>query len=137
VKIYIAAGFYHGGENMKKAILSLVISTLMACSFLTQANAELSSADKDFLIQQCQVSQADIDIIPKLSQETQTKISAWITAKDCEKLVSFKTTRNFYRQLLQLKPDEQLPFPPAGWNGNYLTEDEFGHYSKILTSHPY
>jgi len=72
---------------MKNTVLCLVVFVLIACCFLSRANAELSSADKEFLIQQCQISQADIDIIPKLSQETQTKISAWIAARDCKALV--------------------------------------------------
>jgi len=119
---------------MKKIIFSLAISTLMACCFLTQANAELSSADKEFLLKQCQVSQEDIDIIPNLKKEVQDKISTWIVSKDCEKLAPFKISRDYYRQLLRLEPAAPVPFPPPqGWHTDYLTDKEYENYGDILS----
>ena len=117
---------------MKKMILFLAVFTLSVYYFLPRANAELSDADKNFLLNQCQVSQADIDIIPKLDKDTQAKISAWIAAKDCNELVSFKETRDYYRRVLKLKPGESLPHAPSRLNWDYVTNDEFVNYANIL-----
>jgi hypothetical protein len=118
---------------MRKVIFSLLVSALTICCFLAQANAELSSAEKDFLIQN-QVSQDDINIIPKLSKETQANISAWIGNKDLKEMASFKNSRNYYKQLLQLEPTARIPAPPADWDVSYLTEAEFRHYADILSA---
>jgi hypothetical protein len=121
---------------MKKIIFILAIFTLMLCCFLPKVNAELSSADKEFLLKQCQVLQEDIDVIPKLERATQAKISGWIAAKDCQKLAPFKESRSYYRQLLKLEPNEKLPKGPLGWDFVYLTDAEYLAYVDLLQSHP-
>ncbi len=93
----------------------------------------LTTEDVEFLTKQCQVSQADVDIIPQLPKEGQAGISKWAAAKDCKKLTPFKATRNYYRQL---KPGARLPMPPAGWDFNYLTAEEFLRYSEMLEKAP-
>lgn len=94
----------------------------------------LTAADKDFMAKQCQVPQMDIDVIPQLGRMAQGYIVQWIDAKDCRKFVPFKNTRNYYRQLNINKP---IPLPPAGWNGRWLTEQEFKNYTHILGNAPW
>jgi hypothetical protein len=116
-----------------KYIPSIVVAALMLCWPLAKAHADLTPANIQFL-QQCKVIQADIDVIPKLSQEIQTKIASWITAKDCRKLVPYNASRKYFKELKSTVP---LPLPPAGWNGAYLTEEEFAQYVDILTNAPW
>jgi len=122
---------------MRKLILPMVVITLLACSFPIRANAELSATDKDFLLNQCQVSQEDIDVIPKLSKETQANISALIATKDPKQLIPFKNTRDYYRKLLQLKPKEPLPFTPYGMDKSYFTDEEYANWQKIYDDAPW
>jgi hypothetical protein len=125
-----------GGEFMKKIVFFLAVFALMAGHLPALAQAELSAADKEFLLQQCQVPQEDVDVFPKLDKRTQTGILGYIIAKDCQKLVPYKESRNFYRHLLQLKPDEKMPKLPPRWDFAALTEEEFLNYVDILNKHP-
>jgi hypothetical protein len=93
----------------------------------------LTAQDVEFLTKQCQVPQADIDIIPQLQKDGQAEISKWVAAKDCKKLTPFKDSRKYYRQL---KFNERLTLPPPGWNYIYLTVDEFLRYNDILEKAP-
>lgn len=94
----------------------------------------LTAADKGFMAGQCQVPQMDIDVIPQLGRMAQGYIVQWIDAKDCRKFVPYKNTRNYYRRLDINKP---IPLPPAGWNGRWLTEQEFKNYVHILENAPW
>ena len=123
---------------MKKIILLLAVLALSTSYSLRQASAEISVADKEFLLQQCQIFQDDVDVIAKLSEKTQQVILAAIAARDSAGFSSFKNTRNYYKFLLQIGADSAMPFPhpPEGWNGDYLTADELKHYDEILKSYP-
>jgi hypothetical protein len=117
---------------MKKIIFFLVVFALMVNFIPSQANAEFSGLDKEFLKKQCQVSQDDVDVVLSLKKEVQDKITSWITAKDCEKIVPFKVSRNYYKQLLRLEPTAPIPQPPEGWHTDYLTDKEYDNYTSIL-----
>lgn len=95
---------------------------------------ELTVADKNFMAGQCQVPQMDIDVIPELEGEAQRYILQWIDTNDCRKFVPYKNSRNYYRQLNVNKP---IPLPPAGWNGRWLTPQEFKNYVQILENAPW
>ena len=116
-----------------KFIPSMVIAALMLCWPLAKAHANLSPADAQFLTS-CQVVQADIAIIPRLSQSTQDSITKLIQGKDCGKTGPLLATRAYYRKLSIDKP---VPLPPAGWNIIYLTDDEFKNYVNILDNAPW
>lgn len=121
---------------MKKMVFFLAVFALMTGYLPARAHAELSAADKEFLLLQCQVPQEDVEVFPKLDKSTQAKILGYVAAKDCQKLASYKESRNFYRQLLQLKPDAKMPKPPPGWDFTALTDEEYLNYVDILNKHP-
>jgi hypothetical protein len=73
-------------------------------------------------------------MVPRLIQSAQDNIVRWIAAHDTRKLIPFKETRDFYRKLLQ-QPGK-LPHPPATWDYDYLTEEEFLNYSNMLDNTP-
>lgn len=118
---------------MRKIIWGYFLVVAMGLFFVPAARAELSAADKAFLTGQCQISQEDVDIIPKLSQKAQDKIAAWIAAKDTKEAAIYKNSRDYYRILCNLKPDDKYPLVSApGWHDMYLTGDEYENYLKIL-----
>jgi hypothetical protein len=121
---------------MKNLFVCLAIFGLTISCFLPKANAELSTAEKDFLIQN-QVSQDDIDVIPKLKKDAQAKISAWIAAKDLKELGFFINSRNHCKKLFQAKFGDPIPMSPAGWNIDYLTDEEYKRYVEILDNAPW
>jgi hypothetical protein len=116
---------------MKRTFYLLVLMLMVGWP-LSRANAQLSVVDKDFIIKECKIAQADIPVIPRLSDDTQAILQARIHKRNCLLLEPFETSRNYYRQLLQLGPHEPLPAPPAVWNSMYLTADEFENYMKIV-----
>jgi hypothetical protein len=95
---------------------------------------KLTAEEISFLTSQCGIDQADVDIIPQLTERGREILFQRIEKRDCKLLVAFKASRNYYRQLRYDKP---LPLPPAGWNGNYLTEKEFERYGDILLKAPW
>jgi len=90
-----------------------------------QQNIELSGADKDFL-NQCGVSQADIDIIPQLDKKGKLKIRAMLSLNDknCEDFLveSFKETRKYFKKFTP--PAAESPLPPPGYDRDFLIEAE-------------
>jgi len=90
---------------------------------------QLSSEQKAILLKDVQVPQEDIDTIKFFSQKAQKNIAGWITAKDLRKLVPFKDTRDYYRKLL-VKPGK-FPTPPATWDYDYLTPEEFINFCNM------
>lgn len=96
--------------------------------------SELTSDDVRFLSDQCHMDRSDIDIIPRLEKKVQPKLFARIAMRDCNLLSSYKTSREYYRQL---KPNTRIPMSPAGWSIDYLTKDEFKKYEEILDSAPW
>jgi len=94
----------------------------------------LSAADIKFLTGDCQISQADVGVIPKLEQKTQQLLIARTAMRDCKLVQALPASRDYYRKL---KPDTAIPMPPAGFSVEYLTDDEFKNYQKILDSAPW
>ena len=123
---------------MKRILIgSLVIAAV--CCLLPRANAELSSADKEYLIQH-QVSQEDTDIIPKLKPATQAKISAWIASQDETELIRFKVSRDYCRELYKTKLGEavpEAPTTPIAWSVDYLTTEELHHFAEVSDKAPW
>lgn len=118
---------------MKKIALVLLLSLPSLFCALQNANAELSQADKEFLVKQCQIAQDDVDIISKLKPEIQNKIASFVAAKDCQSLTVFKNSRDYYRKVKQLKPTDVFPMPPK-WDSNYLTEEEQKNFTAVEDS---
>jgi len=121
-------------QNMKRTVL--ILAALALTAFLAQqpAYAELSASERMYL-GESMVPRDDIAVIPKLSGKAQSKISAWIYARSGKGLTSFKNSRSYFKQLLKLKPGAKLPDPPAGWDTDYLTKEEYGQYA-IIASDP-
>jgi hypothetical protein len=99
------------------------------------AGSGMSPAQRDFLLQQCRIPQADIDVIPQFIQKAQDNIARWIAENDARHLIPFKTTREYYRKLLE-NPGGKLPMPPATWDIDYLTREEFLNYINLLNHVP-
>jgi len=119
-------GDTNGIKAGDKVILSITIN-------LQNRQRELTAEEIDFLTKQCLIDRADVDMIKQLSNNAQANILKWTAAKDCKKLTPLKATRNYYRQL---KPGVKLPTPPATWDFDYLTEEEFLRYVDILDKAP-
>jgi hypothetical protein len=96
--------------------------------------AALTTADIQFLNDQCKIGQPDIDVIPKLGAKTQQNLLSRIAKRDCAQLQPFIASRNYFRQL---KPNTAIPLAPAGWSIDYMTDEEFKQYLKILDSAPW
>jgi hypothetical protein len=94
----------------------------------------LTSQDFEFLTKQCLIDQADVDVIPQLTQEGKGPIFSAINNKDCKQLAPFKASREYFKQL---KPKTKLPMPPNGWDTNYLTDKEFEQYTEIIADAPW
>ncbi len=101
---------------------------------LRSSQIELTTEDVDFLKNQCNMEQVDVDVIPQLDGRTQAEISEWIAAKDCKKLTPLKVSRDYYRQL---SLDKVIPLAPAGWDIAYLTDAEWRNYLEILENAPW
>jgi hypothetical protein len=130
----MGTGNRKGEFEMGKKVFCLIVMAMILCWPHVRADAELSSADKDFLVQ-CQVSEEDIEMIPKLMQEVQNELSALIATRDCMKIAPFKNTRDYYGQL---KPRTNLPRrKPFKFVGDYLTDDEWAHYQDLLKVSPW
>ena len=100
----------------------------------TLPSRALTTADKDFVMNQCQVPQVDVDVIPQLGSEAQGYILQWIDAKDCGKFAAFKNSRNYYRKLDINKP---IQMTPAGFSGRWLTAQEFKNFKYIMDNAPW
>jgi hypothetical protein len=94
----------------------------------------LTTADIQFLSGQCNIGQADINIIPKLSARTQQDLQSRIAKRDCALLQPFIASRNYFKRL---KPNSVIPLTPLGWDVSYMTDEEFQQYLKILDSAPW
>ena len=94
----------------------------------------LTTADIQFLSGQCNIGQADINIIPKLSARTQQDLQSRIAKRDCALLQPFIASRNYFKGL---KPNSVIPLTPLGWDVSYMTDEEFQQYLKILDSAPW
>ncbi len=99
-----------------------------------QFTNELKPADIDFLVRECGIDRADVDIIPELSVDTQSSISSLISAKDCKGFLPFKNSRQYYRSLI---PGKAVQLTPVGWSVSYMTDSEFQRYLEILNKAPW
>ncbi len=97
----------------------LLILALASAVCFAQANggetpapppAKLTAADTQFLTDQCKIGQPDIDVIPKLSPDTQQKLQSLTSRRDCTLLQPFIASRNYFRQL---KPNTAIPLAPV------------------------
>lgn len=95
--------------------------------------AKLTTADTQFL-DQCKIGQPDVDVIPKLSADTQRNLQSIISRRDCTLLQPFIASRSYFRKLDVKK---EIPLPPVGWSINYLTEIEYQQYLDILNNAPW
>jgi ankyrin repeat protein len=121
-------------NNYEPMIAFLRQSGAQGGKLAQQVPTALSESDVTFLAEQCHLEKSDIDSIPKLDANTQKKLFARISLKDCKLLAGFKTTKEYYRSL---KPNSRIPMPPAGNDLHYLTEEEFKNYQKILDEAPW
>ncbi len=96
---------------------------------------QLSPAQKEMLANQGGVLPADVEVIMQLNEKVQAKFVRWLANNDFKKLVPFKNSRIYYRKLLE-KPG-LVPLPLPGWNGDYLTPEEFCNYTNILDNAPW
>lgn len=95
---------------------------------------ELTAQDVEFLTKQCSIDRSDVNVIPKLEEQTRMKLMSRIDRKDCKLFAQFKASREYFKSL---KPKSQIPLAPAGWNIDYLTKKEFSQYAAILESAPW
>ncbi|MGA9112030.1 MAG: hypothetical protein ACLPSL_16155 [Smithella sp.] len=95
---------------------------------------KLTVEEKDFLIKQCLVDPADLDIISELNPNNQTTVLNGANARDCSKIASLKASREYYRKL---RLDAIVPLPPVGWSLGWLTDKEYQHYLDILNNAPW
>jgi hypothetical protein len=95
---------------------------------------KLTVEEKDFLIKQCFVDPADLDIISELNPNNQTTVLNGASTRDCSKIASFKASREYYKKL---KPNATVPLTPVGWNISWLTDKEYQHYIDILNNAPW
>lgn len=125
------------------AFAALLVLTVASVVCFAQVNggktpvtppAKLTTADTQFLTDQCKIGQSDIDVIPKLSADTQQSLLSRIAQRNCALLQPFIASRNYLRQL---KPNTVIPLTPPGWNVSYMTDEEFRQYLKILDSAPW
>jgi hypothetical protein len=107
--------------------------TIAVTIYLQDRQRELTAEEIDFLTKQCLIDRADVDMIKQLSNNAQANILKWTVAKDCKKLTPFKASREYYRML---KPGSRLPLPPAGWDFDWLTDDEYLRFVDILQKAP-
>ncbi len=112
-----------------KHIPSMVTCVLMLCCPLAKAAPD--PAPHAQLLPQCQVPQADINIIGQLSPDAQALIASW---KTCSQTAPFTASRDYYRRL---KPKTRIPLPPAGWDTAFLTDEEFVRYADIIANAPW
>jgi ankyrin repeat protein len=94
----------------------------------------LSAADRAYLADTCRMQPSDIDVIARLEKDTQKFLLARVALRDCSLLKGFVASRDYFRQL---KPNTALPMPPAGWDGHYLSDEEFKKYQEIMDSAPW
>lgn len=94
-----------------------------------------TAEQKELLLNQVHLLPADIDALRQLSQEVQDNLLRWLAGKDLRRLVSLKNSREYYRKLL-VKPG-LVPMPPAMWNQDYLTPEEYLNYANILDNAPW
>jgi hypothetical protein len=114
-----------------KYILTTVVAVLMLCGFAFQALAVPSAtADDVTFLKGCGIAQADIDVIPNLNRPGQLKIRAVLLADDrqCGDVQPFQASRAFVR--LFTPPPSAIPFPPKGYDNDYLTQAESDFISK-------
>ena len=95
---------------------------------------KLTADEKDYLTKQCLIDSADLDIIPELDNDHQVQILNGVVERNCSKLASFKTSREYYRKL---RIDAVVPLPPVGWSLSWLTDKEYQHYLDILNNAPW
>lgn len=127
--------FWVAQANANQGVIAVLVKAGANGGKMPAAVASgLAAADTKFLTEQCNVGQADIDVIPKLDEKTKQFLLSRIALRDCALLNSFTASRNYFRQL---KPNVALPMPPAGWDSHYLTEEEFKQYEKILDDAPW
>lgn len=119
-------GNAHSIKVGDKILVSVII-------YLQAQQRNITAGEIDFLTKQCLVDSADVDMIKQLSNNAQANILKWIAAQDCKRLTPFKSTRNYYRQL---KPGVKLTTPPAGWDFDWLTDEEYLRYVDILNKAP-
>jgi hypothetical protein len=129
--------FYYAQANANQGVIEVLVKAGANGGKMPEPPpAGLSAADKQFLIAECKIEQADIDVITRLDIKTQQILLQRITMRNCTLLNSFKTVRNYYRSL---KPKERLPMPTGDWvyADIYLTEEEFNRYVKIMQEAPF
>jgi hypothetical protein len=95
---------------------------------------ELKPVDIDFLVKECSIDRADVDIISELSVHAQSSISSLISAKDCTGFLPFKNSREYYRSLI---PGKAIQLTPVGWSVSYMTDSEYKRYLEILDKAPW
>jgi len=117
----------------------VVISAAALAILVPRAGAEFAKADKEFLLQQCQIFDDDLGTVAKLPPEVQAQFAAWVAARDSRAFTAFKNTRNYCKFTLKLtNPTETMSFarPPTGWNELYLLPEEIARHRKIVAEHP-
>jgi hypothetical protein len=113
-------------------VLSMVFAAMLLCypALNAQAAHPLSADDVKFL-KGCGVQENDIKAIPNLPRPGQIRLWGILHIDDrvCGDLQSFKATRDFLR--LFTPPPSKSPFPPAGYDDNFLTPDESAYVNKV------
>jgi len=99
-----------------------------------EAPAALSDEDIKFATEQCQIARTDLDAISKLEKRYRDLLFKRIVRRECNLLAGFKASRAYYAKVKGLKKGDVLPMTPAGWNPDFLTEEEFKVYEKVLDS---
>lgn len=89
----------------------------------------LTTQDIDFLTKQCLIDQADVNVIPKLKEETRNYLYFVIAHRDCKLLEPFKVTREFLKKFTP--PPDKSPFPPKGFKNDFLTSEESKYINDV------
>jgi hypothetical protein len=119
---------------MKFASYIAFCAILLCCPALRSQSAitpiTLSADDAKFL-SGCGVLQEDIKVIPKLPSAGQRKILMILhfDGRECNDLKPFKDSRDFLRKFTP--PPSKAPWPPAGYDDNFLTKAESDNVNKI------
>jgi hypothetical protein len=117
--------------QMKYVSYIAFCAVLLCCPATRSISAlTLSAADVKFLTG-CGVLQEDIKVIPNLPRAGQLTLSGILRSDDreCNDLKPFKDSRDFLRKFTP--PPSKAPWPPAGYDNNFLTKAESDYVNKI------
>jgi hypothetical protein len=92
----------------------------------------LTAQDIDFLAMQCLIDKTDANAISTLKGETSVYLYWLVSKRDCKRLEQFKVTREYLKKFTP--PPQKSPFPPKGYNRDFLTAIESNYINETNKS---